>query len=97
MPSTTSSWARSTACSICLGPSAWPCQCSQALTELYQLLDKLNEQLGLAKNELFVANVGGHPFLLPGQCTHFSLRARPGHIELRQEGSALCRLALAAV
>ena len=38
----------------------------QALTELYQLLDKLNEQLGLAKNELFVANVGGRPFLLPG-------------------------------
>ena len=37
----------------------------QALTELYQLLDKLNEQLGLAKNELFVANVGGRPFLLP--------------------------------
>jgi len=38
----------------------------QALTELYQLLDKLSEQLGLAKNELFVANLGGRPFLLPG-------------------------------
>ncbi|KAI7837177.1 hypothetical protein COHA_008970 [Chlorella ohadii] len=38
----------------------------KALTELYQLLDKLSEQLGLAKNELFVANLGGRPFLLPG-------------------------------
>ena len=41
-------------------------QCVQALTELYQLLDKLGEQLGLARNELFVANLGGHPLLLPG-------------------------------
>ncbi|KAL4436087.1 hypothetical protein ABPG77_005535 [Micractinium sp. CCAP 211/92] len=41
-------------------------KCEKALTELYSLLDDLDEQLGLAKREVWVGSCGGHPFLLPG-------------------------------
>lgn len=41
-------------------------KCEKALTQLYSLLDDLEEQLGLAKREVWVCSCGGHPFLLPG-------------------------------
>ncbi|KAL4422455.1 hypothetical protein ABPG75_008652 [Micractinium tetrahymenae] len=41
-------------------------KCEKALTGLYSLLDDLDEQLGLAKREVWVGSCGGHPFLLPG-------------------------------
>ncbi|PSC74075.1 aluminum-activated malate transporter 10 [Micractinium conductrix] len=65
----------------------------KALTELYALLDDLEEQLGLAQKEAWVCSCGGRPFLLPG-VPHFGVNSR--HMpwaELRSMAVAIRRVA----